>query len=458
MSHELKVPSVGESITEVQIGDWLVSEGDAVEEGQALVEIESDKATLEVPAPVDGVLSEIKVQTGTNAAVGDVIGLVEEGDGKAAEAKDEKPKENKEEAEPQKAEEDEKEAEAEAKENEQQAKAAEQEKKKEQKEEAAKAEEKKGDGKKKDEEKEKEKAVAVMPAARRAMAERGLEPEDIEGTGPGGRILKEDVLKHKKTEGEAKEAERKPKPQAAPAPPPSDGRGARDIERKPMSPMRKRIAERLVQAQQQAAILTTFNEVDMSKVVAIRNELKEEFQEKYGIKLGFMSFFIKASVEALRTYPQVNAQIDGDDLVFHHYQDIGIAVGGGKGLVVPIIRNAESLSFGELEQQIADFGKRAQENKIDLEELQGGTFTISNGGVYGSLNSTPILNPPQAAILGLHAIQDRPMAVDGEVQIRPMMYLALSYDHRIIDGREAVTFLRHIKFCIENPTRILVGL
>lgn len=308
-----------------------------------------------------------------------------------------------------------------------------------------------------------------MPAARRALEQAGLEPSDVKGTGPGGRVLKEDVLRHLEGPAAARSAASAPAapPEAPPPPPPppppsaapvtpSTPAGTRMEEEVPMSPMRATIARRLVEAQQTAALLTTFNEADMSAVIALRSRLRESFEKKYGVKLGFMSFFVKAAVDALKQFPAVNAEIRGETIVYRNYYDIGIAVGGGKGLVVPILRNAELMSFAEIEQAIADFAARAKENRIGLEELKGGTFSISNGGIYGSLLSTPIVNPPQSGILGLHAIQDRPVAVDGQVVIRPMMYLALTYDHRIVDGREAVSFLRRIKECIESPERMLL--
>jgi 2-oxoglutarate dehydrogenase E2 component (dihydrolipoamide succinyltransferase) len=284
-----------------------------------------------------------------------------------------------------------------------------------------------------------------MPAARRELASSGVDEKAVEPTGPGNRMLKEDVQRAAA------------QPKAAPGAAKRNGAaGAREEEVVPMTPMRKRIAERLVQAQQNAAILTTFNEIDMTAAAALRKENQERFQERYGIKLGFMSFFVKAAIEALKLVPQVNAEIREGSLVYKNYYDVGVAVGGGKGLVVPVIRNAELLSFAEVELAIADLGARARDNKLALEELQGGTFTISNGGIYGSLLSTPILNPPQSGILGLHAIQDRPVARDGQVVVRPMMYVALSYDHRVVDGREAVTFLKRIKECVEAPARMLL--
>jgi 2-oxoglutarate dehydrogenase E2 component (dihydrolipoamide succinyltransferase) len=415
MGIELKAPSVGESITEVQIGTWLVSEGGAVEKDQAVVEIESEKATVEVFAPSDGTLTKILKQTGETCNVGDVIGEMEEGEAssKKSESKEEEP-------EP---------AETSADES--------------------------GNGQKPKPAPEPEPEPAgvaaeresgedagggfVMPAARRVIAEAGLDAAAIKGTGPGGRILKEDAIR----------AAAKPAGAAAQA-----ATNGQEVVR--MSPMRRTIAARLVEAQQTAALLTTFNEADLSAVIALRKDHQDEFVKKYGIKLGFMSFFVKAAVDALKRHPAVNAEIQGENIVYNNRYEIGIAVGGGKGLVVPVVRNADAKSFAEVELTIADFGKRAQENKIGMDELKGGTFTISNGGIYGSMLSTPIVNPPQSGILGLHAIQDRPVAVDGEVVIRPMMYLALTYDHRIVDGREAVTFLKRVKECIEKPSRMLL--
>jgi len=392
MSVELRVPEIGESITEVQIGAWLKEEGDHIERDEALVEIESDKATLELPAPISGTLTKVLAKKGAIVKVGDLIAALTESASLGG---------------------------------------------------AAKAPSKTSAA-----------PPRVMPAAARALAEAGLASTEVRPSGPGGRLLKEDVAAHVAQLGT--------KPPAGVSPldrvdtvAPADARGEEAV---PMSPMRVRIAERLKEAQNTAALLTTFNEVDMSSVVELREELKEPFQERYGVKLGFMSFFVKATVDALMHFPQVNAEIRGREIVYKNYFDIGIAVGGGKGLVVPVLRNAERLSFAEIESAVADFGARAKENRINLEELYGGTFTISNGGVYGSLLSTPIVNPPQSAILGLHAIHKRPVAVNDEVVIRPMMYLAVTYDHRVIDGRESVTFLKHIKDLIERPTRMLLGL
>ncbi|QDT29078.1 2-oxoglutarate dehydrogenase complex dihydrolipoyllysine-residue succinyltransferase [Gimesia panareensis] len=396
MSVEIKVPSVGESITEVQIGAWHAEQGKWVAQDSEIVELETDKATFDVPAPLDGIIVEILKKTGEMAAVGEVIGYLEEAERPADQA-----------------------APAPEKSPEKAAVAAPQA--------AAPAPAPTGGGS----------DDRVMPAAARVMAEKGLTPADITGTGPGGRILKEDVLAYQ-----------------APA---SSGNGAfREEEIVPMSPIRKKIAERLVEAQTNAALLTTFNEVDMSAVMELRAQYKDLFLKKYDVKLGFMSFFVKAVVDGLSQFPQINAEIRGTDLVFRNYYDIGIAVGGGKGLVVPVMRNAERLSFAEIELKINDFGQRARANKIGLDELQGGTFTITNGGVYGSLLSTPIVNPPQSGVLGMHGIQERPIAVNGQVVIRPMMYIALTYDHRVVDGREAVVFLKRVKEALEEPARMLM--
>ncbi|MCP4645706.1 MAG: 2-oxoglutarate dehydrogenase complex dihydrolipoyllysine-residue succinyltransferase [bacterium] len=395
MPVELKVPAVGESITEVEIGEWLKTKGDYIAQDEPVVEIESDKATVELPAPVGGIVTEILKESGDTATVGEVIGLMEE-----AEAPKSTPEPG---AAP--APEPTKDLPTEAPET-------------------------PGD------------APHVMPAAKRALADKGLKAEDVKATGPGGRLLKEDVLQH------AGSAAAPPKPAKC-----EGTRGERVVR---MSPMRRRIAERLLEIQRSAALLTTFNEIDLGAVKDVRTELQEEFQGKYGVKLGFMSFFVRACVEALEKFPTVNAEIRGEDVVYHDFCDIGIAVSNAKGLVVPVLRNAEAMDLADIEQSIADFGARAKTNKIGLDELEGGTFTITNGGVFGSLMSTPIVNPPQSAILGMHAIQDRPVARDGQVVIRPMMYVAVTYDHRIIDGREAVSFLKTIKESIEKPLHLLL--
>ncbi|NRA32979.1 MAG: 2-oxoglutarate dehydrogenase complex dihydrolipoyllysine-residue succinyltransferase [Polyangiaceae bacterium] len=404
MPLELVVPTVGESITEVQIGEWLKKEGDGVRQDEIVVMIETDKVTVELPAPADGVLTKITMPAGTTAEVGDVVGIMEVG---AAPVETSAPSAPSAPAVPGAA--------------------------------AAPPPPPVGAA-----------PVAgghVMPAAQRAMASAGLSASQVPGTGPGGRVLKEDV------------AAAAARPQAVVIPPsvpaPTVEAGFREEEVVPMSPMRKMIAKRLVEAQQTAALLTTFNEVDMTAAMAARKQYQDAFTKRYGIKLGFMSFFIKAAVDALQAIPAVNAEIRDTNIVYKNYYDIGVAVGGGKGLVVPVIRNVERLSFAGVEQTIADFGARAKKNQIKLDELQGGTFTISNGGIYGSMMSTPIVNPPQSGILGLHAIQDRAVVVNGQVVVRKMMYIALTYDHRVVDGREAVTFLKRIKECVESPERML---
>ena len=413
MSVELKIPSVGESITEVQIGEWLKAPGDAVLLDEPIVVIETDKVTVELPAPATGVMSEIRIQSGETAEVGDVIGSMEEGEAPEAPPAPSSDSASKPASKP----------------------AAEQ------------ASEDAPSGG--------SKAPAhVMPAARRALAEHGLSAEQVAATGPGGRLLKEDVERHAKEPASGEASAPAPAPQQPSVQPPAGG--AREEEVVPMTPMRKRIAARLVKSQAEAATLTTFNEIDLSRVVALRREHKERFIERHGVKLGFMSFFVKAAVEALKLIPQVNAEVRGDSIVYRNYYDIGIAVGGGKGLVVPILRNAERMSFAQIELAIADFAARAKSGKLVIDELTGGTFTISNGGVYGSMMSTPILNPPQSGILGLHKIQERPVVRDGEIVARPMMYVALSYDHRVIDGRESVTFLKTIKEALEDPARMLL--
>jgi 2-oxoglutarate dehydrogenase E2 component (dihydrolipoamide succinyltransferase) len=396
MSVELKVPPVGESITEVAVGEWLKGEGTFVNLDEAVVVVESDKVNLEVPAPASGVLVRVLKKRGEMARIGEVIGEIEPGAAPAV-----KPVETPAAAP-----------------------------------EAAKA----------------TAEARVMPAAARVLGQAGLDAAGVTGTGPGGRILKEDAVA-----AVAAAKAPAPKPAASPAPAHSPvAWGPRDEEVVPMTPLRQTVARRLVEAQSNAALLTTFNEIDMSAVMALRTDHKDAYEERYGVKLGFMSFFVKATVDALRQFPAINAEIRDNTIVYRHYFDIGIAVGGGKGLVVPILRNAERMSFADVEKQIAELGRRAKENKLKLEELQGGTFSITNGGIYGSLLSTPIVNPPQSGILGMHAIQDRPVAVNGQVVIRPMMYVALTYDHRLVDGREAVGFLKRVKACVENPVRMLL--
>jgi 2-oxoglutarate dehydrogenase E2 component (dihydrolipoamide succinyltransferase) len=437
MRVELRVPAGGESITEVQIAEWLKRAGDRVRRDEAVVLLETEKAAMELPSPVAGVLTEIVKQEGETAKVGEVLAYLDdapvgEAPAPTREARAARPTKPTPAAAPTKP-----------------SPAA-------QPITSTAAE-----------------PPRVMPAARRVMAERGIEAEAVTPTGPGGRLLKEDVVRHLDQSREPADAAASAGSEAAAAAPPRPAPGtparvaprpaagspaaaSREEEAVPMSPLRRRVAERLVQAQQTAALLTTFNEIDMSAVIALRRAHQDAFQQRHGVKLGFMSFFVKTVIEALKQCPELNGEIRGTDIVYRNYFDIGIAVGGGRGLVVPVLRQAERLSFAEIERAIADFAGRAQANKLTPDELQGGTFTISNGGVYGSLLSTPIVNPPQSGVLGLHVIQDRPVAREGQVVIRSMMYVALTYDHRIVDGREAVGFLKHVKECMEEPARLLL--
>jgi 2-oxoglutarate dehydrogenase E2 component (dihydrolipoamide succinyltransferase) len=453
MAVELKIPESGESITEVQIGRWLKAEGDFVRQDEPLVELETDKASMELPAPASGRLTKVARKTGDTARVGETIAVIDEtaapptpAPAKPAVAK------------PATA------ARAPARPAAPKAPAA-----------RAPAEAQVAPAAAREAARRAAVPAAatprVMPAARRVLAERGLQAAQVEPTGPGGRLLKEDVERY------VRETPTAPAPTAAQAPIEAAAPGelpasteiaapaARQEEAVPMTLIRRRIAERLVESQRNTALLTTFNECDMSAVLDVRQQHGEKFEKQYGVRLGLMSFFVKAAIEALKLFPAVNAEIrdlptsDGTPaphIIYKNYYDVGVAVSTDRGLVVPVIRNAERLSFAEVEKAIADLATRARDRKIAVEELQGGTFTISNGGVFGSLMSTPIINPPQSAILGLHVIQDRPVAREGQVVIRPMMYLALTYDHRIIDGRESVSFLRRIKECIEDPRRILV--
>ncbi|MDO8893041.1 MAG: 2-oxoglutarate dehydrogenase complex dihydrolipoyllysine-residue succinyltransferase [Sulfurimicrobium sp.] len=381
MMIEIKVPALSESVSEGTLLSWHKQEGEAVAQGENLIDLETDKVVLELPAPQSGVLSKIVKQNGEVVRPGEVLALIDTEARAAAPAK------------------------------------------------AAAVE------------------PALSPSVRKLVAEHELDPAQIEGSGRGGRITREDVLAQL-------EKPAQPASTNAPLPAPS---GERPEQRVPMTRLRARVAERLVQAQQTAAILTTFNEVNMQPVMDLRARYKEKFEKDHGIKLGFMSFFVKATVAALKKFPVVNASVDGSDIIYHGYFDIGIAVGSPRGLVVPVVRDADQLSFAEIEKQIAEYGSRARDGKLTIEELTGGTFSISNGGVFGSMMSTPILNPPQSAILGMHKTYERPIAENGQVVIRPMMYLALSYDHRIVDGREAVLFLVAIKEALEDPARLLLG-
>ncbi|HVS65675.1 MAG TPA: 2-oxoglutarate dehydrogenase complex dihydrolipoyllysine-residue succinyltransferase [Thermoanaerobaculia bacterium] len=459
MALDVKIPEVGESITEALISRWLKSEGDHVEKDEPIVELETDKVAVELPAPESGVLIEILAKDGDTAAVGEVIARLEPGEAREAPKEEPESEASEEEPEEEAAKEEPDEEPDEESDEETAEPTAEKEKAKDRAKDKAKDKEK---DKAKDKAKETPAAArppVVMPAAQRLLEKHGLDADEVEASGPGGRLLKEDVERHLSEiaeRPEAKQAEEAPAEPVRGRPESEEPSPGRREETVPMSPIRRRIAERLVSAQQNAALLTTFNEVDMSAVVELRQRYREEFQKRWEVKLGFMSFFVRAAVDALRQFPQVNAEIRGTDIVYRNYSDIGIAVSTDRGLLVPILRNAERLGFADVERAIGDFGERARDGKIKLEELEGGTFTISNGGVFGSLLSTPIVNPPQSGVLGLHAIEDRPIARDGEVVIRPMMYVALSYDHRIIDGREAVTFLRRIKQTVEDPSRLLL--
>jgi 2-oxoglutarate dehydrogenase E2 component (dihydrolipoamide succinyltransferase) len=419
MSIEIKVPAMGESVTEATVGRWLKKKGDAVTQDEPLVELETDKVAVEVPAPASGVLEDISAAEGAAVKVGSILGAVAEGAGAAKPAakpaaKAETPKLA---------------AKAEAKPA----------PKPEPKPEPPKAPAK-----------EAKPAPEPPPSVRRIAEEEDLDVESIEGSGKRGQVTKGDALA-------ALEARKKERPAPVPASSAERANAERE-ERVPMSRLRKTIALRLKESQDIAAQLTTFNEVDMSKVMALRSAHKDAFEKKHKVKLGFMGFFVRACVAALKEIPSVNAEIDGDDIVYKNYYDIGVAVSTERGLVVPVVRDADALSIAGIESAIHDFGLRARDNKLKLEELLGGTFTVSNGGVFGSLMSTPILNMPQSGILGMHKIQNRPVAVGDKIEIRPMMYLALSYDHRLVDGREAVTFLVRVKDNLEDPQRMLLDL
>ncbi len=403
MSIEVRVPTLGESVSEATIATWFKKPGDAVAADEMLCELETDKVTVEVPAPAAGVLSEIIAQEGETVGVNALLAVIAEGAGAAA------PK----------------------------AKAA------------APA------------------AVAApaaaaktgedAPAAKKAMAEAGLSPDQVQGTGRDGRVMKDDVQRAVATTTSAPTAAPAPAPVAVPRGPVHADDGMRE-ERVKMTRLRATIARRLKDAQNTAAMLTTYNEVDMSGIMGLRNEYKDQFEKKHGVKLGFMSFFVKACCHALKEVPEVNAEIDGQDVVYKNYVHMGVAVGTPSGLVVPVVRDADQMGFAAIEKKISELGLRARDGKLSMAEMQGGSFTISNGGVYGSLMSSPILNPPQSGILGMHKIQDRPVVVNGQIVIRPMMYLALSYDHRVVDGKGAVTFLVRVKDALEDPRRLLMDL
>ena len=453
MPVEINVPELGESVTEATVGKWLKSEGEEVTAGEPLVELETDKVNFEVEAEQDGVLESIAKGEGEDVGVGEVIGTIGEGDGAASQPDDgEESEQAAEEAE--QAEDEAAQAEAEEEEGSETKVAPEA-----QETESEQAEIDESDGHREDG------GVRASPTVKRLAQEYDINLAQVSGSGAGGRVTKDDV------ERQIREQSRGSDHQEAPAQAPErDGQGeerqaseeapaAQDgrEERVRLSRRRQTIASRLVEAQQTAAMLTTFNEVDMKAVMDLRSRRKEEFQERHeGTRLGFMSFFTKASIGALKAFPKINSELQETELVLKHYYDIGVAVNTEEGLVVPVVRDADRKSFAEIESTIAELGSKARDGKLGLEELQGGTFTITNGGIFGSLNSTPILNIPQVAILGLHKIQERPVAVDGQVEIRPMMYLALSYDHRIVDGADAVQFLVRIKELIEDPETLLL--
>jgi len=419
MRIEVKVPQLPESVAEATLVSWHKKPGEPVKRDENLIDIETDKVVLELPAPSDGVLVELVKPDGSTVTSNEVIAVIDtEGKGAAAPA-DAKP------------------APAAAKPTPTEAKVAA----------TAKAG---GDAP--------AASAQALPAARKMLAEQGMAAADVSGSGRGGRVTKGDVQAAVEAKAEPKPEAPKPAPKPPSAPMVQVASGDRAEQRVPMSRLRARVAERLVQSQSTAAILTTFNEVNMQPVIDLRSRYKDRFEKEHGVKLGFMSFFVKAAVHALKKYPVVNASIDGSDIVYHGYFDVGIAVGSPRGLVVPILRDADQLSIAEIEKQIADFGKRAQEGKLTIDELTGGTFSISNGGVFGSMLSTPIINPPQSAILGVHATKDRAVVENGQIVIRPINYLALSYDHRIIDGREAVLSLVAMKDALEDPARMLLDL
>ncbi|PPC86970.1 MAG: dihydrolipoyllysine-residue succinyltransferase [Hyphomicrobium sp.] len=443
MSIEIRVPTLGESVTEATVGKWFKKVGEAVKADEPLVELETDKVTVEVPAPASGIMGDILVQSGTTVAVGSLLAALQ-GGAPAAKAKT---------AEPAK---------------------------------APAAPATKAEAPPKAPPAPSPAASTDMPpspAARKALTEAGIEANSVSGSGKRGQVLKEDVTAaaHKpapqlSSESTAADLEAMPTPAAPranavavqPAPPialnmkdvrlPAASNDASREERVKMSRLRQTIARRLKDAQNAAAMLTTFNDVDMSAVMALRAQYKDVFEKRHGVKLGFMGLFVKACIQALRDIPAVNAEIDGDELIYKNYYHIGVAVGTEKGLVVPVVRDADRMTLAEIEQKVTDFGRRARDRKLSIEDMQGGTFTISNGGVYGSLMSTPILNAPQSGILGMHRIEERPVVRNGQVVARPMMYLALSYDHRIVDGKEAVTFLVRVKECLEDPQRFILEL
>ncbi|MEX1298177.1 MAG: 2-oxoglutarate dehydrogenase complex dihydrolipoyllysine-residue succinyltransferase [Desulfotignum sp.] len=465
MSYDVKVPNVGESITEALLVQWLKNDGDTVQTDEPLFVIETDKVTLEVTADTGGTLN-IKVKEGETVAIGAVVAVIETS-GKTGKDTSDTTRE------PEPDEDIRKDSQpSEEKETADQAEQSEPEKKEiPEKEKGAKAEEKSQDAA--------TPGDNISPSARRLAEEKQVDLSDITASGPGGRVTKGDVLLFLESskdrsdgpdasEPEKAESDDKTEPDTAASAKTGSGKAETDkadsgktgpeerVTREPMTPIRRKIADHLLKARQNTAMLTTFNEIDMSRVMALRQAYKVPFKEKHQVSLGYMSFFIKACIEALKKCPQVNAFVDGKDIVYHHYYHVGVAIGSGKGLVVPVIRHADRLDFAGIEKAIVTFVDKIENNRLELADLEGGTFTVSNGGIYGSLLSTPILNSPQSGILGMHKIEKRPVVIDDEVVIRPMMYVALSYDHRIVDGREAVTCLKQIKACVENPERMLL--
>ncbi|BAQ15580.1 2-oxoglutarate dehydrogenase complex dihydrolipoyllysine-residue succinyltransferase [Methyloceanibacter caenitepidi] len=434
MTTEIRVPTLGESVVEATVGQWFKQAGEAVAADEPLVELETDKVTVEVPAPAGGVLSEIVVKEGDTVEVGALLGSIAAGDGAAVapapkvetKSADSAPKPAESAPAPQPAPAPASDAPALKREPYTRTEIA-------------------------------PTSMPPSPAAQKLLAEKGLSADELTGTGRRGQILKGDVIAATAAAETLRETPRAPKPPAPPRAPVTQDDEARE-ERVRMTRLRQTIAKRLKDAQDTAAMLTTFNDVDMSQIMTLRKEYKDDFQKRHGVKLGFMGFFVKACVQALKDIPAVNAEIDGNDLVYKNYYHVGVAVGTERGLVVPVIRDADRMSLAEIESTIADFGVRAREGKLGLAEMQGGTFTISNGGIYGSMLSTPILNAPQSGILGMHRIEERPVVRDGQIVARPMMYLALSYDHRIVDGKEAVTFLVNVKDSLENPARLILDL
>lgn len=405
MTIEVKVPQLPESVADATLVAWHKAPGDTVSRDENLVDLETDKVVLEVPAPTDGVLKEIRIGDGATVTGGELLAILEEGKAPAATGNGGTQPEPVSTAESPPA-----------------------------------------------------GALKLSPSVRRVIEEHGIDPGQVAGTGKDGRITKTDVMEYLKGRDLPQPQPAPPRPVTTPSPLPESASAGRHEKRVPMTRLRARIAERMVEAKRTAAMLTSFNEVDLQEVMQIRRRYRDQFEKEYGTRLGYMSFFIKASIEALRKFPAVNASVEADDIIYHDYHDIGIAVSTPRGLVVPVLRDADLKSFAEVELAIVDYATRARDGNLTIAELTGGTFTITNGGVFGSLMSTPILNPPQSAILGMHKIQERPVVLDGEVVVRPMMYIALTYDHRIIDGREAVLFLVTVKEMLEDPARLLIQL